>query len=106
MLSGSLADAEGRTVPLHDGDVDLEPLDYWTSLRTGGRYPVAWRLRLPDHGLDLRIAPLLPDQENTGERSGVIYWEGAVTVTDAAGRPAGEGYVEMTGYAPGGHGLP
>lgn len=70
----------------------LVPLRHWTSPRTGARYPVAWRLDLPEAGLDLEFRALVPASENVGERSGVIYWEGAVAGAGA------RGYVEMTGY--------
>jgi predicted secreted hydrolase len=29
----------------------------------------------------------------------VTYFEGAADVTDANGKPAGQGYLEMTGYS-------
>jgi predicted secreted hydrolase len=70
----------------------LQPVQHWTSPRTGARYPVAWRLQLPEAGIDLELRALAHAQENVGERSGVVYWEGAV-----AG-PGCRGYVEMTGY--------
>jgi len=31
--------------------------------------------------------------------TGTAYWEGLSELLDAAGRPAGRGYLEMTGYA-------
>ena len=101
VTSSTLAGPDGRTVRLTPGDGFLTVTDHWTSPRTGARYPSRWRLRLPAAGLDLVVTPLLPDQENVGTRSGVVYWEGAVSLHDPAGRPAGEGYVELTGYGAG-----
>ncbi|MCL2635789.1 MAG: lipocalin family protein, partial [Betaproteobacteria bacterium] len=44
------------------------------------------------------LSPLFDDQELDSRRStGVIYWEGAVTLREA-GREIGRGYLEMTGY--------
>lgn len=69
----------------------------------GRPYPAEWRLRIPSRDLDLRIRPLLEDQENRlppgrpGPR--IPYWEGAVEVLswdDSA--PMGRGFVELTGY--------
>jgi predicted secreted hydrolase len=53
---------------------------------------------VPSSGIDLRIAPHLADQELP---LSVVYWEGAVGITgEASGRVvAGNGYVELTGYA-------
>ncbi|HVO93678.1 MAG TPA: lipocalin family protein, partial [Terriglobales bacterium] len=52
--------------------------------------------------IELEISPAFPDQELITNRSTrVTYWEGAVEVRgNFGGKPvAGEGYVEMTGYA-------
>jgi predicted secreted hydrolase len=49
-------------------------------------------------GERLAVEPMVADQENDATLAGLRYWEGAVRVLDAAGRPAGRGYVELTGY--------
>jgi predicted secreted hydrolase len=54
---------------------------------------------VPSANLDVTLAPTLLDQELADTSSGVSYWEGAVDVLDAAGKPIGVGYVELTGYA-------
>ena len=42
---------------------------------------------------------MFDDQElETRGSTGITYWEGAVTVTEA-GRMIGRGYLELTGYA-------
>ncbi|MFO7577482.1 MAG: lipocalin-like domain-containing protein [Pelovirga sp.] len=94
---GVLVAADGTSERLRSTDVTLAVQSDWQSPH-GGRYPARWRLRLPAHGLDLDIKPLLADQEL---RTTVRYWEGAVGVQ---GRSDGEeiggrGYVELTGYA-------
>lgn len=96
--------------------VRFEPLEHWTSPRTGTRYPVSLRLHLDDDIFELR--PLLPDQELDSRLStGTVYWEGAVRVlhTRQSGLPPspatgtkpprpddpaewGRGYLELTGY--------
>jgi predicted secreted hydrolase len=54
-------------------------------------------VRVPSEELDLVVDPLLPSAELDGRAStGVVYWEGPVAVT---GTQAGEGFVELTGYA-------
>ena len=100
--SGSLVDDRGGRVPLDAGQFTLEAGERWRSPRSGGTYPLDWRVSIPAHEIDLRVRAAATDQEVVGERSGgVTYWEGAVRVDGTrAGRPvSGRGYLEMTGYA-------
>jgi predicted secreted hydrolase len=95
--SGTVVRPDGSTTTLARDDVAIEPLDWWTSPATGGRYPVRWRLRVPAHDIDLEVEGLLPASELDGSATtGVVYWEGPV---EATGSATGEGYVELTGYA-------
>ncbi len=90
---------EGRH--LSDSEFELEPAGYWTSPRSGGRYPVRWRIRIPGLGAELEVEPLMDDQELvTTSSTGVVYWEGAIRVTGRwrGGEAKGSGYLEMTGY--------
>jgi predicted secreted hydrolase len=75
-------------------DLTLEPQRYWISPRDGTRYPVAWRLTVPDVGLDLNMSPLIDAQELD---LAVRLWSGGVTVTGtAAGVPlTGVGQVDL-----------
>jgi predicted secreted hydrolase len=96
--AGTLVAADGTSSPLAREDVDIQAWDTWES-PAGGRYPAGWRLKTQPGGRTLEIRPVLADQEF---RHDARYWEGAVDVLDAAtGKPAGRGYVELTGYAPG-----
>ena len=72
-------------------------LDTWLSPASGVTYPSAWRLRVPEHGLDLKIRPALADQELD---LSFRYWEGAVELKGTFGESGvnGHGYVELTGY--------
>lgn len=94
---GSLVASDGASRLLTPGDVTIEPLDAWRSPRSGVVYPSRWRIRIPGEGLELEVAPHLPDQELD---LAVRYWEGAVRVTGTAHGQAitGDGYVELTGY--------
>jgi predicted secreted hydrolase len=94
---GTLVSADGARTRLAADDVELAILDEWTSVATGVRYPVAWRLAVPAAGIQLEIQPYLENQELD---LSVRYWEGAV---HAAGRgPRGaltaQGYLELAGY--------
>ena len=98
---GSLVEADGSSRVLSVDAFEIEPLELWTSPRSGGEYPVTWRVRVPEAGIDLAVEPVLRDQEH---ETFVVYWEGAVDVRGtSAGEPVeGVGYVELTGYADGG----
>lgn len=79
-------------------EVRFTPLRWWTSPGSLARYPVRWRIETPAGVHTLNA--LLDAQELDGRASnGAIYWEGLSDLFDAAGRPAGRGYLEMTGYA-------
>ena len=95
--SGTLVDPQGNVTSLSSEDVSLKALDTWES-SLGGRYPVAWRMEVPQAGLDVEIRPLLRNQELD---TSVRYWEGAVEIMGRQGSDAvsGHGYLEMTGYA-------
>jgi predicted secreted hydrolase len=94
---GNWITAAGTAQHLALEDYQLEVLDTWTSPQTGGTYPVAWQLTIPDLGLDATVEATFPEQE-LPIRFGPVYWEGTVTVD---GTPSGRGFVELTGYAPG-----
>lgn len=100
--AGTLVEADGRPSSLRQRDFSVEILDRWKSPRDQGVYPMKWRLRVPDAGLDLTVVPAFPDQElDTARSTRVIYWEGAVSAEGSVKgrRVTGRGYVEMTGYA-------
>ncbi len=95
--SGTLVRPDGSTRHLGVADVELTPTAWWKSPETGGEYPARWRIRLPSEDIDVEVVPLVPAAEVDGRRStGVVYWEGPVTVSGSHG---GEGYAELTGYA-------
>jgi predicted secreted hydrolase len=97
---GTLVAPDGEARHLPSSSFAVSPTGTWQSPHTGIRYPSGWRVRVADAGIDLLWTPLLADQEfDARASSGVIYWEGAVDLRDAAtGAAAGRGYVELTGY--------
>jgi len=107
---GTWVSAAGEPVYLGmEQDWEMRVTDRWKSPETGISYPAGWILELDDPAgaqpLRLAITPLAPDQENVSRRSGLAYWEGAVTVRPAGAPadapPLGRGYVELTGYGEG-----
>lgn len=97
--SGSLIERDGRVRALPRDAVRIDAAATWRSPHTGAVYPSGWRITIPGRALDLRLQPTVPDQELANTSGGISYWEGAVTIVDATGRRAGDGYVELTGYA-------
>ena len=99
---GTAVAPDGSASAIPASDIATRALGSWTSPHTGGMYPSGWQVTLAAEHLTLQITPLLRDQELvTGASTGVAYWEGAVAISGSvSGKPiAGEGYVELTGYA-------
>jgi predicted secreted hydrolase len=93
---GTHRSSKGTRRVFSEREVRFVPLRWWRSPRTGVRYPIAWRIELPE--LTLIIEPVMDDQENDTRLSiGTIYWEGAV-IAMAEGKPIGRGYLELAGY--------
>ncbi len=93
---GSHRDASGKTHVFQPQDVDWQAAGWWTSPRSGARWPVQplVRYRLSGQWQRLEIKPLMPDQElDSRAGGGPLYWEGAVRT------PGGRGYLELTGYS-------
>ena len=100
--AGTWVDAAGVATPLGAGEFTLVPGRRWSSPTSGAAYPVEWRVELPGRAARLEISAAVDAQElDTDASTGVIYWEGAVTVRGQVGERAvnGRGYLEMTGYA-------
>lgn len=102
--AGVVVAPDGTATRLGPDDFTLEPTARWASPIDRSVYPAAWRVRVPAHGLDLDVTPVLADQELD---LSFRYWEGAVDVASrnsAVGNPpiTGRGYAELTGYSGGG----
>lgn len=81
---------DGAATAYPDGAFSAEPL---RAAEVAGReIPVAWRVRLPERGVDVTVTAL---NEAAWNDTTVAYWEGPVTAT---GSHEGRGYLEMTGY--------
>lgn len=105
--SGTLVRADGSSQFLALSDLTIASSGTWVSPHDGARYPSGWTVELRREHLRLTVTPVLEDQElSTSRSTRVSYWEGACDVAGTfKGRHVrGEGYVELTGYAPGGLG--
>lgn len=97
-LSGTIIAPNGSPAYLTAGDITLTPSHPWTSPQSGASYPQQWMLRVKGVGEFVVISRMSGQELRTGGSTRVDYFEGAAEVTDPAGRPLGEGYLEMTGY--------
>lgn len=97
LASGLVIEADGGARAISRNDVRIEPGDAW--LGAGGiKYPLEWSVQLPGLETELRLSPLVEDQEIAGS---VRAWSGAVSVS-GTGRDgkalSGQGFMELTGY--------
>jgi predicted secreted hydrolase len=100
---GTLVDAPGVSAHLAAADFSVTVTTRWTSPVTGAVYPAGWSVSIPGQGLAITLAPTVAQQElDTRASTGVVYWEGSqrVTATREGTTVGGQGYVELTGYAP------
>lgn len=88
--SGTWIVANGDTAAIGNGEILLEPLLLHKVV--GKTLPVAWRVHLPERGLDVTVEALNADSWMS---VAIPYWEGPVIVS---GGQSGHGYLEMTGY--------
>ena len=97
--SGTFVDAVGKARHLQVGDYTMTPVRHWKSDRTGGEYPIEWRVEVPALSISLIVSTPVPAQELVLEP--IAYWEGLVEAKGTReGKPVeGQGYVELTGYA-------
>jgi predicted secreted hydrolase len=103
LIYGTLVGADGTVRHLARDAFSVEVTERWTSPRTGADYPAGWRIDVPGEDLTVNLEPTVADQElDTRATTGVVYWEGSqrVAATRAGRAMGGEGYVELTGYAP------
>jgi predicted secreted hydrolase len=97
--NGTLIKPNGEQVYLSKEDFNLQPLKTWRSPHTKAIYPLSWHLHIPKHKINLTVQAQMADQElQTQNSTDVSYWEGSVKVLQDQ-KNAGEGYMELTGYA-------
>jgi len=99
--SGTFVAENGEFTPLSNTDFTIEPTGYWKSSRTDAVYPSGWNLRVPKFNLDLKVTPVMQDQElDTRGTTMIVYWEGVCEVNGKLKSKEIEGraYVELVGY--------
>jgi predicted secreted hydrolase len=96
----TMGDAQRATgnQPFNPDEIHWSPRRYWTSPTTRARYPVEWSVRTPA-GVYTVKAVIDPQELDSRQGTGTVYWEGLSDLFDRDGKPVGRGYLEMTGYA-------
>lgn len=100
--SGTVIYEDGSSRYLALKDFTVTPTGQWTSPKSGGVYPMGWRVVIPSEDLHLTVTPAFENQElHTPFLSGITYWEGSSSITGTRDtkKVSGKAYVEMTGYA-------
>ncbi len=103
LIYGTVVAPDGSIRHLDRDAFSVEVTDHWLSPTTGANDPAGWTIRIPSEDLTIDLRPTVAAQElDTRPTTGVVYWEGSVVVKASRnGAPiGGEGYVELTGYAP------
>ncbi len=99
--SGNFVAKNGDSTALGKSDFTIEPTGFWKSPNTDATYPSGWHLKVPKFDLDLKITPVMDNQElDTRGTTMIVYWEGACEVKGKAGGEdvLGRAYVELVGY--------
>lgn len=102
--SGTVRRPDGSRRHLAREEVEIDVTATWSSPAADPGdppYPSGWRIEVPSEDLELRVEPLVADQEHRSPGAGSpIYWEGLCSFTGTReGRPVhGLGYVELVGY--------
>jgi predicted secreted hydrolase len=105
LIYGTLVAGNGSVRHLDRDAFTVTATRRWASPSTGAEYPAAWSIEIPADDLTIELRPTVAAQElDTRPTTGVVYWEGSQLVAARRGETelGGEGYVELTGYAPSG----
>jgi predicted secreted hydrolase len=100
--SGTAIARDAKTTRLAPNDFTIEPLETYTSAKSGATYPSRWKITVPSLDISVEVSPTVQDQELiTKETARINYWEGSVRVSGSKNKQpiSGRGYVELTGYA-------
>ncbi|HEX9055039.1 MAG TPA: lipocalin-like domain-containing protein [Gemmatimonadales bacterium] len=95
----TLVERDGRPRYLAAQAWTVSPLGRWRSETSDAEYPSGWAVSIPESGIRITVEPELRAAENVSRRvPGLSYWEGPVRIIGPDGKPAGDGYAELTGY--------
>ena len=98
-------DGDGNPTTLAYNEYKTTIMDWWTSPKSGAKYPIKQSITVAKLGLNLTITPIIDDQE-FNVKSHTIYYEGSVKIagvhinlkTHELNAISGWGFLELTGY--------
>jgi len=99
--TGTYVAPDGKCTYLKRSDFEIEVLSTWLSPNTGAEYPAGWKIRVPSLDIELRLTPLIDDQElDTRGSTMIVYWEGVCEVEGfkRKNEVTGRAYTELVGY--------
>lgn len=87
-------------------DVSFQALKYWNSPQTNAKYPLEWKITIPEFSIEINVDAAFPKQEMPILGPLHAIWEGACNVygqeTLSNGKKKtlkGKGFMELVGYA-------
>lgn len=88
--------------------ISFKEMKHWKSLKTNARYPLEWKISIPEFAIELQVAAAFPSQEMQILGPIQAIWEGVCTVTGTEILSNGKrrmidgmGFMELVGYASG-----
>ncbi len=78
---------------------DIKPLNkYWKSKKTKAKYPLSWKIEIPEGNIFIKAEAMMKDQEMIFGQ--INYWEGPMKVTAIINgkKIKGRGFTELVGY--------
>ena len=93
--TGLLIREDGALVNLPGKEIELRPVDYWTSSVTGANYPLHWTLRISSQNIDMELIA------NGDNEEGIIwapFWAGSARLQNRSGLPIGDSFMQLSGY--------
>lgn len=98
---GTFIDEDGNCIFLSSEEFSVKQTGSWQSPATGTTYPSGWEIAVEKLDLELKITPVLENQELDTRRTIMIsYWEGACEVSGLRDKKEikGRAYAELVGY--------
>ena len=97
---GSYYDESNNLISLEDEDIQMVPLDYWTSGVSRRKYPIKWKVTISKIDAEFIVEAKMKHQELIIRKTGLKlpYWEGMCDVrgTLRDKKVTGNAYLEMT----------
>jgi predicted secreted hydrolase len=87
-------------------NISFQEINYWKSSNTNVRYPIKWKIKIPDFSMELDVIAVFQQQEMPVFEPLQAIWEGAcifsgeeVISNGKRKTLSGKGFMELVGYA-------